>query len=345
MMGNESKFGVDVAYHGVSSDTSSSKDRDPLGRAMSAPKIELGNHPQMSKKRGWLGTIIWQFLTFLWLVPVIALLYLNFTEYVIGASAWCFVGECYLNAFNPVTSVPQENMRKFDKDSHDLLGGLQFVAKALEVWFGLIAAALVYLITMIFAGMKEGLPIGYLTRPMEFAEVTSLVDPLLWVVGPSPLGARSRDEKRLGRRVWFLIAFSVFLCLLINLMGPATAVLVIPALNWIDTPKVGNRTFEAMNSASPPGVGLDSWFWWATGSCTNQDFVVQNYTCTQNPYGDSLDAWLDSYSAGGSGVANQWNLNFMINSTSQASSKNGQDASFSDYIFWAPSRQIISNIR
>ena len=53
--------------------------------------------------------------------------------------------------------------------NHNLLGGLQFVAKALEIWFELIAAALVYIVTMLLAGRKEGLPVGYLTRPSEFA--------------------------------------------------------------------------------------------------------------------------------------------------------------------------------
>jgi hypothetical protein len=129
------------------------------------PQIELGDHTPMMKPRKWLATAIWQIFSILWLVPVVVLLYLNFTEYVIGASAWCPGGHCYLNAFNPVTAVPQARAKEFDKESHNLLGGLQFVAKGLEVWFGIIAAALMYLVTMIAAGKREGLPVGYLTRP------------------------------------------------------------------------------------------------------------------------------------------------------------------------------------
>lgn len=350
----ENKFGADTAYHSVSSADNDTSD-DYVNRR---PKIELGSHPQIKEKRAWWATMLWQTFALLWLVPIIALLYLNFTNFIIGASAWCPDGKCYLNVFNSDASVPQRRMKNFDKEDHNLLGGLQFVAKGLEVWFGIIAAALMYLITMIFAGKREGLPVGYLTRPMEFADVIALLDPLLWVTGPSPFGVnKPATEKKLGRRVWMLIGLSVFLCILINLMGPATAVLVIPALQWIETANVGTRQFSHLNSAQPPIISSqEGWFWWATPYCTENDFETFNYSCTQYPMGNSLDTWISSSESlfdGATGFASQSALTFRSNLTYQSLSENSLDqirkankggALYSDVVWWAPSRQIISNL-
>lgn len=68
-----------IAYHSVSSEMDSSD---------SIPKIELGNHPQLSQKRGIITTFVVQIFSLLWLVPVGVLLWLNFSGFVIGATAW-----------------------------------------------------------------------------------------------------------------------------------------------------------------------------------------------------------------------------------------------------------------
>ncbi|KAK3701430.1 hypothetical protein LTR37_015528 [Vermiconidia calcicola] len=349
------KFGSSVGYQSVTATPEMKTSEDAAMR----PRIELGSHPQMAKKRSWIMTLVWQFFTILWLVPIVALLYLNLTDYVIGASAWCPTGNCYINTFNPTTSVPRRRAQEFDKESHDLLGGLQFVAKALEVWFGIIAAALIYLTTMRMAGQKEGLPIGYFTRPMEFADVLSLLDPLLWFTGPTPFGPRSQSEKRVGRRVWVLIALSVFLCVLINLMGPATAVLVIPALQWISTEDIGNRQFDHWNAGEPP-VG-NGWLKWATPSCEVTNFDAHNYSCTLDPFGFSLDSWLGTYQASPDGTSgyttesstNAVSLTFSVNQTYKSQESNSAnalfklidgDTVFTDYVFWVPNRQTLTNM-
>ena len=348
----DNKFGVQTAYQSVSS-----SDNDMSDSASNQPKIELGSDPQIRDHRSWWATLLWQTFALLWLVPIVALLYLNFTHYIIGASAWCPDGKCYLNVFNLDSGVPQARMRGFDKEDHNLLGGLQFVAKGLEVWFGIIAAALMYLITMIFAGKKEGLPVGYLTRPMEFADVIALLDPLLWVTGPSPFGVnKSAGEKRLGRRVWTLILLSLFLCILINLIGPATAVLVIPSLQWIETAHIGNRQFSNLNAGRPPRIGFESWVWWRTTYCDEEDFQTHNYSCSQSPFGDALDTWTQSalaYGGGASGFTLQDSLTFQLNYTYQSSTENSLEqlrqlnsdkSVYSDIVWWAPSRQIVSNL-
>ena len=330
----ESKF----AYQSVSREIMATEDEHDR------PKIEMGDHPQMSKKRGWVSTILFQTLALAWLVPIVALLYLNFTEYIVGASAWCPGGHCWLDSFNPITSVPQMNLRKFDKENHNLLGGLQLVAKALEVWFTLIATALVYLITMIFAGKKEGLPVGYITRPNEFSGIEYLADPLLWVTGPTPFGVnKTPEQKKVGRRVFFLIGLTIVLCVICNLMGPATAVLAIPSLQWVSTKHIGDRVFTNLNSANPPGLETTSWFWWATLYCSDAQFAARNFSCTQNPFGYELDAWIDN-SLVGKSLTWESQLSFTANYTMQYSSDNQWDFSTSDAVYWAPSRQIVSNL-
>jgi len=79
----ESKFDPNVSYHSVSPEIQSSTDNDSQ-----RPKIELGNHPQLSQKRGIITTFVVQIFAILWLAPIIALLYLNFKGHIIGASAW-----------------------------------------------------------------------------------------------------------------------------------------------------------------------------------------------------------------------------------------------------------------
>lgn len=322
------------------------------------PRIELGDHPQLAKKRGWMATAMWQAFALLWLVPVIALMYLNFTEYVIGASAWCPAGHCWLNTFNPIQAIPRERGKKFDKESHDLIGGLQFVAKGLEIWFGIIAAAVMYLVTMKTAGKKEGLPIGYISRPMEFADPITLLDPLLWKTGPSPFGVnKSEGDKRVGRRVWYLIALSIFLCVLINLMGPATAVLVIPALQWIEMPKVGGRIFNQMEASQPLQTTSDTWLWYYAKEygCREAQIQAQNYTCMGYHIGDSMDAWMSSYLAiQAGGVTTQDGAAFGINSTQLAKTSNSYDLvqkqvfqnkqQYYNFMWWVPNRQVIAQL-
>lgn len=345
------------SQHGYES-VSASPDQQYSQDNSSRPKIELGDHPQLAKKRGWLATVMWQIFALLWLVPVVALMYLNITEYVIGASAWCPAGHCWLNAFNPIQAIPRQRGMKFDKESHDLLGGLQFVAKGLEVWFGIIAAAVLYLVTMRTAGKREGLPIGYLSRPMEFADPITLLDPLLWKTGPSPFGVtQSAADKRVGRRVWYLIALSIFLCVLINLMGPATAVLVIPALQWIDMPKVGGHIFNQMEASQPLQTTADSWLWFHAeqNGCHEAQIQAQNYTCMGNKMGASMDAWISSYLARGqSGVTTQDGGTFAANYTRQAKTDNSLNLvwnqfinnkqQYSNVMWWVPNRQVVAQL-
>jgi hypothetical protein len=197
---------------------------------------------------------------------------------------------------------------------------------------------------------------------MEFADPITIIDPLLWKTGPSPFGAKAPAEKRLGRRVWSLIILSLFLCILINLMGPATAVLVIPALQWIEMPKVDHRLFQSMNGADPPQASTDSWLWrnlQELSPCTDAELTSYNYTCSQTPLGDSLDAWTTSSIAqnglagGLGGYAIESEMSFSPNVTYKAKSDNSYNllvdnlnnvTTFLNKVFWVPNRQTLTKL-
>ena len=113
--------------------------------------------PHTFKQRFFFWSSI--FLSLLWCAPAIALLVLNGTGTIVGASAWCPTGNCPGIPVGTNKSL-QELIAKADHDTHDFLGGLQFVAKAMEVWFVYISVTFVYIIVSVLARSEHGLPIG-----------------------------------------------------------------------------------------------------------------------------------------------------------------------------------------
>ncbi|KAK5127514.1 hypothetical protein LTR85_006853 [Meristemomyces frigidus] len=268
------------------------------------PKMELGSHPQMVQDRAWSRTLILQFLSLLWL----------------------------------------NRIHKFDKENHNLLGALQLVAKALEIWFELIAVALVYIVTMLLAARPEGLPVGYLTRPSEFAEIPGLLDALLWSSLPRRRHKQPYNKRGSRIRVWAFIIMSLALCILCNLMGPATAVLVIPSLQWLDTPKVSKDTFTHLNSATPALASRTAFAYTDEFDCTTSDFGAYNYSCAADDWSDRLDTWMTSWvTAAREGSYNtlawEYDLTFTVNSTSSINASDPDQ--YASFIYWVPSRQLV----
>ncbi|KAI7707375.1 hypothetical protein KC353_g11667, partial [Hortaea werneckii] len=337
---------TDTQYHSLSS-ISDAEQQSGKDSSLLEPKLELGDHPPLQKSRSWLKTILLQTLCLLWTVPIMALLVLNFKRHIIGASAWCPNDDCWVQGFSVNTSTTVSRITKFDRQDHNLLGALQFVAKALEIWFELIATALVYLVTMLLASKKGGLPIGYLTRPNEFADATGLFDRLLWT--SLPVGRHNEPYKCWSRiRIWAFIIMTIFLCALCNLMGPATAVLVIPSLQWIETESVSTGTFSHLNSANPPStnalypIAIDDTF----QSCDESDFAAYNYTCASYDWAEKLDAWVSSIVASAAEYSYRaitWQdvLSFTVNTTSSKSKIKGETVFNNDPITWVPNRNLI----
>ena len=118
-----------IQYHSIGLSGRQSPEEDPL-----KPEIELGRHPQLSVKRNLLSTFLIQTACLLWLAPVLTLLVLNFKGHIVGASAWCPNQNCQVGWFY-IQSVAEHNLYKLDRRDHNLLGVLQLVAKALEIWY------------------------------------------------------------------------------------------------------------------------------------------------------------------------------------------------------------------
>jgi hypothetical protein len=105
----------------------------------------------------WLYFLLSLILGIAWLAPIAYLLYLNLTYSVIGAAAWCPGNSCgIISYFMGTNASTAELSAKYDEDNHNLLGALQFAAKALEVWFVYIATSLVYLVTCALAKRQGG---------------------------------------------------------------------------------------------------------------------------------------------------------------------------------------------
>lgn len=90
---------------------------------------------------------------------MLALMYLNFTETAIGGSAWCMREPCGVMSYYQGDSANTNTnslIGKYNMANRNLLGGLQFVAKALEVWYVFIAGSLLYIVASSIAKKKGG---------------------------------------------------------------------------------------------------------------------------------------------------------------------------------------------
>jgi hypothetical protein len=276
----------------------------------------------------------------LWIAPIVALLVLNFQGYTIGASVWCPFGRCSFdqfgnNAFN--------QMKKFNEDDHNTLGTLQFVAKGLDIWFAVVATGLVFNVAMLLARSPGGLPLGHLMTHVEFKDLTYLFDPMTWR-SPIPIHKHPNKRYAIGRTFLFAL-FAAFMCIIVNLMGPAVAVLLIPNLQWKDTPHTVDQVFLGFDSATLPLSGTPAHV------CDPAQLVARNYSCTANMYASSLDSWADitlatldqeiledlPVWAGGSswGISEEAAVSFTLNFTNDKQN---------DFINWSPDREVLRAI-
>ena len=248
----------------------------------SSYKQEVLSAPIKNPRKSFSWHLLSYVVSILWLAPIASLLALNFTNHVIGASAWCPMGHCSADIFSDDVF---DRARKLDKNDHNTLGALQFVAKSLEVWFMLIATSLIYDVSMMIAKRGGGLPVGYFLTHLEFGDIRNLLNPLLYTSPiPHPNGNQPR---RVGTVILYLFAgLVIFLTILTNLMGPATAVLVLPTLQWVDTKHILGQRFNDTGAALPPGWSGEI----LLPGCDSDALTAQDYTCTKQFYGSTLDA-------------------------------------------------------
>lgn len=191
-------------------------------------------HRHASGARPWLWHVLGHVLSLLWLVPAIILLYLNFTNTIIGNTLWCPSHNCAILGEGQ-RSIAQT--LKYDRKDHDVNGALLFAQKGIEVWFTAVATLLIYDIAMMFARRKGGLPVGYLLAHLEFTDPLNVFNPLVWKSAFSKrnnIGSSSNDANKPRVLTFSLFAVLItFLTIIANLMGPAGGVLVLPTVQCV----------------------------------------------------------------------------------------------------------------
>lgn len=223
----------------------------------------------------------WLSLSFgvLWLVPAVFVLALNFKDIIVGPSIGCLQSNnnCQLD-LHSTTQINQA--QSLAKDDQKALAGLQLAAKALDAWFCFIAASLVWTILRRLAGQDDtgSLPVGFVHIHTEVSDLRVL---------PKLVWGRRRDANRMTgwskTRLYIFIAFVGCICVLCNLMGPATAVLVVPNLDWIPINQEQNLWFQSIMSNSRPVNGS------IAKSCNDALLNAGKFSCTFKSYGASAD--------------------------------------------------------
>ncbi|EGE84400.1 hypothetical protein BDDG_07345 [Blastomyces dermatitidis ATCC 18188] len=279
-----------------------------------------------------LHNVIFDIFCFAWLVPIIASLWLNFTEYVIGASVSCAIPG-YKDHCNLWRNL-QEHTVALDNKDHEVLGFLQLVAKALEVWFTVCAGSLVLDFSMLLL-RRRGLPVGYFLTYMEFANVMSPFSFTFWKSIRTPKNlASSVSHRKSKASLWFFAFLALLLCITCNLMGPAVAVLVIPSLGWAEVNSPMEGAFGVMLASNPPKRISN------LRSCEEAALIAGNFTCT-----DYYSSSVDEMSAGLQWRRSLWDngstvLEPILADGNVAFSYNSSTWGDIHHV-WVPSRQIL----
>ena len=322
--------GIDTAYHPVNP---ASEKPDIQTSTKQVQSLSIASKTKCKRRVGPVVHILTHVVGFLWIAPIVTLLVLNFQNHVIGASIWCPRGKCNAQAYgdNAIATAS-----KLDGEDHNILGALQFVAKGLEVWFMVIATSLVYDVALFLAKSNGGLPIGYLFTHLEFGDIRNLVNPLLWT-SPIPHGNLMPSKPSGTWKLYLFAILAASLTILTNLMGPATAVLVLPTLQWVDTGHNPTQVFGSLAaSGSPSG---DTVF----PGCDDTQLRTRNYSCTSEVYGPSMDNWL-SQSLSSTAQDEQKYGTLTVGTSQEGSVEFTVNATTSGDLFWIPNRQVLRSL-
>ncbi|KAK0617533.1 hypothetical protein B0T14DRAFT_272027 [Immersiella caudata] len=267
-----------------------------------------------------------------WIAPIVFAIYINTQSWVVGRGISC--RSLHPNPYctgGLFAADRHERLAALYEEDKAILASLQIVSKALETWFSIIATSVVFSVTMHLARSPDGLPLGHLFTHVSFPDVLGLFDRGLW----TSWTGRRRPESVL--RLCGFIFLVVVLCITSNLMGPATAILIIPQLGSpiVEIP-VTDR-FERISADLSPAVAN------MAPECSPTELTAGNFSCTA-VYASSLDEmssgsklrmemFLRHWSPGPI-VTEHDGVLFTVNAT------NGTDG----IIAWAPSRRALSEI-
>ncbi|KAL2812726.1 hypothetical protein BJX63DRAFT_432426 [Aspergillus granulosus] len=268
---------------------------------------------------------------FLWLGPALTLLILNFKGYVIGAGLDC--AGCQID---PYSNDRVRHIQNLDRTNRNVLGALQFVAKALEVWFMYVAGSFVYRSVLYLSARDRRLPISLLLVYAQFMDLLFLKD---LAIKARELAAERKHSagptKPLYPVLFIFMLLVAALSILANLMGVATATLAIPSLQFIDINQNNSLAFRGILASAPPREG-DAFL------CEDGQLAGRRYSCTEQIYSSSLDEMIES------AVSTTWqrerNKRFILPPVSREDglsfSLNVSDDNNGD-AWWVPSRQAI----
>jgi hypothetical protein len=277
---------------------------------------ERASSPEERKrrKRASFGFYCSILFSVLWLAPAVFILFINFRGQinpragVIGQSIGCLGDSerCRLN-LQDVNQISQaQKLAKLDKNA---LGALQLAAKALEVWFVTIATSLIFTMVKIIARStsRPSLPLRFIYIHDALGELGSLGKLLLLEPLGKPFKKLLRQIRRghlsehqpifhnngdWGLSLWCrieLYLFSIFVVLVsivCSLMGPATAVLVLPTMQWTEinidsgSPQIWLDTIEAGQASVDIPVP----------PCTSDSFALGNFSCLGSYYSAFVDS-------------------------------------------------------
>lgn len=204
-----------------------------------------------------------QVLCLLWLGPALTILVMNFRGYVVGASIG--IHRCSFNVFSSRTF---EEEARCNKASRTTMGWLQLASKALEIWFMVVISGILYDVLKLLSSLENHFPVAFLAKYVEFGDPLSLTR---W-----PKGAKKAKHHA-------FIVLVGFFCLLVNLMAPATAILILPSLQWIDVAPRMLGVFDSMTAHNPPrnpDVAIN---------CNSTMLAARKFSCTGVPYAHTLD--------------------------------------------------------
>ena len=211
-----------------------------------------------------------------WVVPIAFALYVNFNGWIIGAGMGCRNlrpnPSCFGGIFHPDR---HKRLAELNEEDRAMQAYLQLASKALETWFGLIASSIVFSVTMRLATSPDGLPLGYLFTHVGFPDLLGLADRTLW----TSWGGANRHR---ALRLWCFILLVFVLCIASNLMGPATAILIIPQLGWPQIQMPATQRFDQISASQSPRTAN------MAPECDAAELALGNFSCT-GAYSSSLD--------------------------------------------------------
>lgn len=132
-------------------------------------------------------------------------------------------------------------------------GILLFAAKGLEVWYTFVAGLLVYDAQVVLRESNGGLPEGYKLSYLEFSDLLNLFHVSKWT-HPIRDAYHAPERLRQMSKLGGFVLLACFMTLVVNLMGPATGVLILPSVQSIDQYRNASELFIQMESHKPPAV-------------------------------------------------------------------------------------------